>query len=97
MKLKPLGDRLIVKAVEEEETTASGIVLPDTAKEKPQRGKVLAAGDGKIADDGKRVPLDVSEGDEVLYSKYGGTDITVDGEELLVLRESDVLAKVAGK
>ena len=96
MKLKPLGDRLIVKAVEEEETTASGIVLPDTAKEKPQRGKVLAAGDGKIADDGKRVPLDVSEGDEVLYSKYGGTDITVDGEELLVLRESDVLAKVAG-
>jgi chaperonin GroES len=96
MKLKPLGDRLIVKAVEEEETTASGIVLPDTAKEKPQRGKVLAAGDGKVTDDGKRVPLDVSEGDEVLYSKYGGTDITVDGEELLVLRESDVLAKVAG-
>jgi len=96
MKLKPLGDRLIVKAVEDEETTASGIVLPDTAKEKPQRGKVLAAGDGKVTDDGKRVPLDVSEGDEVLYSKYGGTDITVDGEELLVLRESDVLAKVAG-
>ena len=97
MKLKPLGDRLIVKAVEEEETTASGIVLPDTAKEKPQRGKVLAAGEGKVSDDGKRVPIDVSEGDEVLYSKYGGTEITVDGEELLVLRESDVLAKVAGK
>ena len=97
MKLKPLGDRLIVKAVEEEETTASGIVLPDTAKEKPQRGKVLAVGDGKFADDGKRVPIDVSDGDEVLYSKYGGTEITVDGEELLVLRESDVLAKVAGK
>ncbi len=96
MKLKPLGDRLIVKAVEEEETTASGIVLPDTAKEKPQRGKVLAAGDGKVSDDGKRVPLDVAEGDEVLYSKYGGTDITIDGDELLVLRESDVLAKVAG-
>ncbi|MEA2467378.1 MAG: chaperonin GroES [Thermoleophilaceae bacterium] len=96
MKLKPLGDRLIVKVVEEEETTASGIVLPDTAKEKPQRGKVLAAGDGKVTDDGKRVPLDVSEGDEVLYSKYGGTDIVVDGEDLLVLRESDVLAKVAG-
>ncbi len=94
MKLKPLGDRLIVKVVEEEETTASGIVLPDTAKEKPQRGKVLAAGDGKVSDDGKRVPLDVSEGDEVLYSKYGGTDIVVDGEDLLVLRESDVLAKV---
>jgi chaperonin GroES len=96
MNLKPLGDRLIVKAVEEEETTASGIVLPDTAKEKPQRGKVLAVGDGKVGDDGKRVPLDVSEDDEVLYSKYGGTEINIDGEDLLVLRESDVLAKVAG-
>jgi chaperonin GroES len=96
MKLKPLGDRLIVKAVEEEETTASGIVLPDTAKEKPQKGKVLAVGDGKLDDSGQRVPLDVSEGDEVLYSKYGGTEIKVDGEELLVLRESDVLAKVQG-
>ncbi len=96
MNLKPLGDRLIVKAIEEDETTASGIVLPDTAKEKPQRGKVLAVGDGKIGDDNERVPLDVSEGDEVLYSKYGGTEITVDGEDLLVLRESDVLAKVAG-
>src|SRR3954452_10481063 len=96
MKLKPLGDRLIVKAVEEEETTSSGIVLPDTAKEKPQRGKVLAVGDGKIGDDNERVPLDVSEGDEVLYSKYGGTEITVDCEDLLVLRESDVLAKVDG-
>ncbi len=96
MNLKPLGDRLIVQVVEEEETTASGIVLPDTAKEKPQRGKVLAVGDGKPSEDGKeRVPVDVSEGDEVLYSKYGGTDIVVDGEELLVLRESDVLAKVA--
>jgi chaperonin GroES len=96
MKLKPLGDRLIVKAVEEEETTASGIVLPDTAKEKPQRGKVLAVGDGKFGDDNERVPIDVAEGDEVLYSKYGGTEITIDGEDLLVLRESDVLAKVAG-
>ena len=97
MKLKPLGDRLIVQAVEEEETTQSGIVLPDTAKEKPQKGKVLAVGDGKVSEEtGKRVPLDVSEGDEVLYSKYGGTDITVDGEDLLVLRESDVLAKVEG-
>ena len=97
MKLKPLGDRLIVKAVEEEETTASGIVLPDTAKEKPQRGKVLAVGDGKVSDEGKRVPIDVSDGDEVLYSKYGGTEITIDGEDLLVLRESDVLAKINGK
>jgi len=95
MKLKPLGDRLIVKPIEEEETTASGIVLPDTAKEKPQKGKVVAVGDGKVNEDtGKRTPLDVSEGDEVLYSKYGGTEINVDGEELLVLRESDVLAKV---
>ena len=96
MKLKPLGDRLIVKAVEEEETTASGIVLPDTAKEKPQRGKVLAVGDGKFGDDNERVPIDVAEGDEVLYSKYGGTEINIDGEDLLVLRESDVLAKVEG-
>ena len=96
MKLKPLGDRVIVKALEEEETTASGIVLPDTAKEKPRRGKVLAVGEGKWDEDGeKRIPLDVAEGDEVLYSKYGGTEITIDGEELLVLRESDVLAKVA--
>ena len=95
MKLKPLGDRLIVKPIEEEETTASGIVLPDTAKEKPQKGTVVAVGDGAWDEDGeKRIPLDVAEGDEVLYSKYGGTEIKVDGEDLLVLRESDVLAKV---
>ena len=94
MNLKPLGDRLIVHAVEEEETTASGLVLPDTAKEKPQKGKVLAVGDGKFDDNGQRQPLDVAEGDEVLYSKYGGTEIKVDGEDLLVLRETDVLAKV---
>lgn len=93
MKLKPLGDRLIVQASEEEEMTASGIVLPDTAKEKPQKGKVIAVGDGPI-EDGKRRPLDVNAGDEVLYSKYGGTEITVEGDDLLVLRESDVLAKV---
>jgi len=97
MKLKPLGDRVIVQAIAEEETTASGIVLPETAKEKPQRGKVLAVGEGRYDDDGeKRIPLDVAEGDEVLYSKYGGTEISVDGEDLLVLRESDVLAKVDG-
>ena len=96
MNLKPLGDRLIVQAIEEEETTASGIVLPDTAKEKPQRGKVLAVGDGKLSEDsGNRIPLDVAEGDEILYSKYGGTEINVEGDDLLVLRESDVLAKVA--
>ena len=97
MNLKPLGDRLIVKALDEETTTASGIVLPDTAKEKPQKGEVLAVGDGAWDEDGeKRIPLDVAEGDEVLYSKYGGTEIKVDGDDLLVLRESDVLAKVEG-
>ena len=95
MKLKPLGDRLIVRAIDEEETTASGLVLPDTAKEKPQKGTVVAAGDGRWDDEGEnRIPLDVSEGDVVLYSKYGGTEIKVDGEDLLVLRESDVLAVV---
>jgi chaperonin GroES len=96
MNLKPLGDRLIVRAVDEEETTTSGIVLPDTAKEKPQKGEVLAVGDGNWDEDGeKRIPLDVAVGDTVLYSKYGGTEVKVDGEDLLVLRESDVLAKVA--
>ena len=95
MKLKPLGDRLIVRAIAEEEKTASGLVLPDTAQEKPQKGEVIAAGDGRWDEDGeKRIPLDVGKGDVVLYSKYGGTEIKVDGEELLVLRESDVLAKV---
>jgi chaperonin GroES len=94
MNLKPLGDRLIVRALDEEETTASGIVLPDTAKEKPQKGEVIAVGDGARNEDGERIPLDVAAGDTVLYSKYGGTEVKVEGEELLVLRESDVLAKV---
>ena len=95
LKLKPLGDRLIVQAIDEEQTTASGLVLPDTAKEKPQKGKVLAVGDGKFDEDGeKRIPLDVAVGDEVLYSKYGGTEVTVDGEELLILSSRDVLAIV---
>ena len=95
MNLQPLGDRLIVEVLEEEETTVSGIVLPDTAKEKPQKGSVLAVGDGRWDEDGeKRIPLDVSEGDTVLYSKYGGTEVKVDGDDLLVLRESDVLAVV---
>jgi chaperonin GroES len=97
IKLQPLGDRLIVRAIEEEQTTASGLVLPDTAKEKPQKGEVLAAGQGRWDDEGEnRIPLDVKVGDQVLYSKYGGTEIKVDGEELLVLRESDVLAIVTG-
>ena len=95
MDLQPLGDRLIVEVLEEEETTVSGIVLPDTAKEKPQRGKVLAVGPGKY-EDGKLVPLDVNVGDEVIYSKYGGTEIKVGTEDYLILRESDVLAKVTG-
>ena len=95
MKLKPLGDRLIVRAIDEEETTASGLVLPDTAKEKPQKGKVVAAGDGAwVEGKDERRPIDVKKGDTVLYSKYGGTEIKVDGEDLLVLRESDVLAVV---
>ena len=95
MKLKPLGDRLIVRAIEEEETTASGIVLPDTAKEKPQKGKVIAVGDGKWDEEGeKRIPLDVAEGDEVLYSKYGGTEVKYGGEEYLVLSARDLLAVV---
>ena len=96
MKLKPLGDRLIVKAVEEDETTASGIVLPDTAKEKPQRGKVLAVGPGSRNDKGDLVPMDVAEGDEVIFSKYGGTEVKVGTDDVLILRETDVLAKVIG-
>jgi chaperonin GroES len=92
MKLQPLGDRLVVKAIEAEQTTASGLVLPDTAQEKPSRGTVVAVGEGRY-EDGKRVPVDVAVGDEVIYSKYGGTEVKVDGEDLIILREADVLAK----
>ena len=95
MDLQPLGDRLIVEAIEEEETTTSGIVLPDTAKEKPQRGRVLAVGPGMRNDSGEIVPMEVAVGDEIIYSKYGGTDIKLGADEVLILRESDVLAKVA--
>ena len=94
MNLQPLGDRLIVEVLEEEETTASGIVLPDTAKEKPQRGRVLAVGPGKLRDNGERAPVAVQKGDEVIYGRYSGSDIEVDGRELKILRESDILAKV---
>jgi chaperonin GroES len=97
MDLQPLGDRLIVEPLEEEETTSSGIVLPDTAKEKPQRGRVLAVGPGARNDKGDVVPMEVAVGDEIIYSKYGGTDIKVGADEVLILRESDVLAKVASK
>ena len=96
MNLKPLGDRVIVEILEEEQTTASGIVLPDTAKEKPQRGRVLAVGPGARNDKGDVVPMDVAVGDEIIFSKYGGTEIKLGADEVLVLRESDVLAKVAG-
>ena len=94
MKLQPLEDRIVVKANEAEETTASGLVIPDTAKEKPQQGEVLAVGPGRIGDDNERVPMDIKVGDTVVYSKYGGTEITVDGEDLLILTGRDVLAKV---
>ena len=94
MNLQPLGDRLIVEVLEEEETTASGIVLPDTAKEKPQRGRVLAVGPGARDEDGEHIPLDLEEGDEIIFSKYGGTEIKLGADEVLILRESDVLAKV---
>jgi len=94
MDLQPLGDRLIVEVLEDEETTISGIVLPDTAKEKPQRGRVLAVGPGARNDKGELVPMEVAEGDEIIFSKYGGTEIKLGADEILVLRESDVLAKV---
>jgi chaperonin GroES len=94
-KIKPLADRVVVKPIERETMSKGGIVLPDTAKEKPQEGKVIAVGDGKMSDDGKRIPLDVAVGDIVIYSKYGGTEIKIDDEELMILRESDILAKKA--
>ena len=96
MNLKPLGDRLIVEVLDEEDVTSSDIVLPDTAKEKPQRGRVLAVGPGSRDDNGKFVPMDLDEGDEIVFSKYGGTEIKVGVDEYLILRESDVLAKVVG-
>ena len=94
MDLQPLGDRLIVEVLEEEEQTISGIVLPDTAKEKPQRGKVLAVGPGPWDEDGEFIKMDIEVDDEIIFSKYGGTEIRIDSEDVLILRESDVLAKV---
>jgi len=94
--LKPLGDRLVVKPLEEEEMTPGGIVLPETAKEKPQKGEVLAVGPGSRDDEGKHIAMDVSVGDKVLYAKYGGTEVKVDGDKLLILRESDILALIEG-
>jgi len=95
VKLKPLADRVLVKPIEREEVTKGGIVLPDTVREKPQEGKVVAVGDGRLSEDGKRIPLDVKVGDIVIYAKYGGTEIKVEDEELIILRESDILAKKA--
>ena len=94
LNLKPLGDRLVVEPVEKEERTASGIILPETAKEKPQEGTVLAAGPGRTDDDGKRIPMDVKVGDVVLYAKYAGTEVKIDDRKLLILKESDILAIV---
>ena len=94
LNLKPLSDRLVVEPTEKEERTASGIILPETAKEKPQEGTVLAAGPGRTDDDGKRIPMDVKVGDVVLYAKYAGTEVKIDDKKLLILKESDVLAIV---
>jgi chaperonin GroES len=94
MNLKPLGDRLIVEPIQQEEMTASGIVLPETAKEKPMQGKVLAAGPGARKEDGSRIPMDVSEGDTVLYAKYAGTEVKIGNDKYLILKETDVLAIV---
>jgi chaperonin GroES len=93
-KLQPLGDRVVIQPTPREEMTKSGIVLPDTAKEKPQEGKVIAAGPGRLTDEGKREPMDVKEGDTVLYAKYAGTEFKVDGEELLIVSQKDILAIV---
>jgi len=96
LKLKPLGGRVIVEPIEQEEMTAGGIILPETAKEKPQEGKILAAGPGERDEDGERIPMEVTVGDKVLYAKYSGTEVKMDGKKLLILRESDILAVVEG-
>jgi len=93
VKLQPLADRVVVKPIEKEEMTKGGIVLPDTAKEKPQEGKVIAVGPGRLSEDGKRMAIDLKVGDIVIYAKYGGTEYKIDEEELVILRESDILAK----
>ncbi|MFD2046462.1 co-chaperone GroES [Ornithinibacillus salinisoli] len=93
--IKPLGDRVVIELVEQEETTASGIVLPDSAKEKPQEGKVIAVGSGRVTENGEKVSLEVSEGDRVIFSKFAGTEVKYDGTEYLILRENDILAVVS--
>ena len=96
MAIRPLDDRVVIRVLEAEETTAGGIVLPDTAQEKPQRGKVVATGNGKLADDGKRMPLELSKGDLVIFGKYSGADVKGAGDEFKIMRESEVLARVEG-
>ena len=97
VKLQPMGDRLVVKPTQSEEKTKSGIYIPDTAKEKPQEGKVVAVGPGKMTDEGKRIPMDVEVGDIIIYAKYGGSEIKLDDEELIIVHESDILAKKVKK
>jgi chaperonin GroES len=97
MKIRPLQDRVIVKRLEEEEKTKGGIIIPDTAKEKPQEGKVTAVGKGKMTEDGKLIPLDVKVGDKILFGKYSGTEIKIEGEEHLIMREEDILGVIEGK
>jgi chaperonin GroES len=97
MKIRPLQDRVMVTRVQEEERTKGGIIIPDTAKEKPQEGKVVAVGKGKVNDDGKLIPLDVKVGDRILFGKYSGSEVKLDGEELLIMREDDILGVLEGK
>jgi chaperonin GroES len=97
MKIRPLQDRIIVKRLEEEEKTKGGIIIPDSAKEKPQEGKVIAVGKGKLTDEGKLIPLDVKVGDRILFGKYSGTEVKIEGEEHLIMREEDILGIIEGK
>ena len=97
MKIRPLQDRVIVKRLEEEEKTKGGIIIPDTAKEKPQEGKVIAVGKGKMTEEGKLIPLDVKVGDKILFGKYSGTEVKIEGEERLIMREEDILGVIEGK
>jgi chaperonin GroES len=97
MKIRPLQDRVIVKRLEEEEKTKGGIIIPDTAKEKPQEGKVIAVGKGKVTEDGKLIPPDVKAGDRILFGKYSGTEVKIEGEEHLIMREEDILGVIEGK
>jgi chaperonin GroES len=97
MKIRPLQDRVIVKRLEEEEKTKGGIIIPDSAKEKPQEGKVVAVGKGKVTEEGKVIPLDVKAGDRILFGKYAGTEVKIEGEEHLIMREEDILGIIEGK